>query len=33
MKVHWDEPEKTLRLLLSDVPSDIDIRNVAKPQL
>ncbi|KAH9015755.1 alpha/beta-hydrolase [Lactarius deliciosus] len=27
---HWDEPERTLRLLLSDAPSDIDIRGVAK---
>ncbi|KAH9009529.1 alpha/beta-hydrolase [Lactarius hengduanensis] len=27
---HWDEPERTLRLLLSDAPSDIDIRDVAK---
>ncbi|KAH9158762.1 alpha/beta-hydrolase [Lactarius sanguifluus] len=27
---HWDEPERTLRLLLSDAPSDIDIRDLAK---
>lgn len=30
IKAHWDEPEKTLRVLLSDAPIDVDIRNVAK---
>ena len=33
IKAHWDEPERTLRLLLSDAPSDIEVRNVAKPRL
>jgi pimeloyl-ACP methyl ester carboxylesterase len=27
---HWDEPEKALRVLLSDAPFDVDVRNVAK---
>jgi len=27
---HWDKPEKTLRVLLSDKPFDVDIRNVAR---
>ncbi|KAF8265653.1 alpha/beta-hydrolase [Lactarius quietus] len=27
---HWDEPEKTLKALLSDATFDVDIRNVAK---
>ncbi|KAH8989578.1 alpha/beta-hydrolase [Lactarius akahatsu] len=27
---HWDEPERTLRLLLSDAPSDINVQDVAK---
>lgn len=27
---HWDEPEKTLRVLLSDAPFDVDIGKLAK---
>jgi hypothetical protein len=30
IKAHWDQPEKTLRVLLSDAPFDVDIRNVAR---
>ncbi|KAI9449323.1 alpha/beta-hydrolase [Lactarius psammicola] len=30
---HWDEPERTLRLLLSDAPSEINVRNVVKSLL
>ncbi|KAH8984294.1 alpha/beta-hydrolase [Lactarius hatsudake] len=30
LKAHWDEPERTLKLLLSDAPSDINIQDVAK---
>ena len=30
VKVHWDEPEKALKALLSDAQSDVHIREVAK---
>ena len=30
VKAHWDEPEKTLKALLSDATLDVDIREVAK---
>jgi hypothetical protein len=30
VKAHWDEPEKTLRVLLSDAPFDVDIGKLAK---